>query len=94
MLVPAGFGKDIRTFPTPPTSPPVRTKHVSVPEGSKVAPLPTRSRHNSERSGDSMMLLHMSRAEEGGSAVSAVKINYADSVHLASSKTRGEEARA
>ena len=27
--------------------------------------------------------------EEGGSAVSAVKINYADSVHLASSKCLG-----
>ena len=35
-----------------------------------------------------------SYAEEGGSALSAVKINYADSVHLANSKTRGEEARA
>jgi len=33
------------------------------------------------------------RTEEGGSALCAVKINYADSVHLASSKTRGEEAR-
>ena len=51
MLVAPGYGKDIRTFPTPPTTPNVpRSKQTTTAEPSK--PQPSRSRHNSERSGD------------------------------------------
>ena len=53
MLVAPGYGKDIRTFPTPPTTPVVpRSKQISVKEPTKAPPQPARSRHNSERSGD------------------------------------------
>ena len=42
---------------------------------------------------DHALQCQVAGSEEGGSALSAVKINYAGSVHLASSKTHGEVAR-